>query len=58
MSAETVDPKADRFTADNGATLRQQILDIGRTERKTMVGSNSIGDDLPRVTKTFQARLG
>jgi hypothetical protein len=57
MRAETLDSKADRFPADNDATFRQQILDISRAERKTMVGPNSMGDDLPRITKAFQGGM-
>ena len=56
MRTKPVDPKANSFAANHDTTLCQQILNIRRAERKAVVRSNGIGDDLARVAKTFQAR--
>jgi hypothetical protein len=38
MRAKPVDPEANGFAADDNAAFGQQILDIRRAQRKTMIG--------------------
>jgi hypothetical protein len=56
MRAKPVDPKADGFAADDDTTLRQEILNIHRAERETIVAPDRQGDDPAGKTKAFQAR--
>lgn len=55
MAAKPVYPVPDGFPADHHAAFSQQILDIRRAERKTMIRPDCIGDDLARETVAFQA---
>ena len=42
MTPETIDPKADRFTAHDHATFSQQIFNIRCTQGKPMIGSYGV----------------
>ena len=56
MPTKPVHPFANRFPADDYASLGEQIFYIRRAQREPMVGPNRVGDDLARETKAFQAR--
>ena len=56
LRPETVHPETNRFTTDDDATLRQEILDIRRAESKPMICPNRIGDDFARKTEALQPR--
>ena len=48
MAAKAIDPGADSFPADDHGMLSQQILHIGRTEHKPVIGPYCIRDNLTR----------
>jgi hypothetical protein len=56
MSTKAINPEPDSFTTDYHASLRQQILNISRSQCEMMVRPNGIGDDVTRKTEALQAR--
>ena len=52
---KAIDPKSDRFSADNHAPRGQQILHIGCAQGKAVVDPNSLRNNLSRITKALQA---
>ena len=54
MAAEAINPKSNRFPADNHASLGKQIFHIGGAQCKPMIGPNRISDNLTRKSKPLQ----
>ena len=56
MRSKPIDPAAYCFPADHHATFGKQIFNIRRTQRKTMVCPDRVGNDFTGVAKALQAR--
>ncbi len=56
LSPKTGRPKANWFTTDDDATLRQEICDIRRAEGKPMMCPIRIGDDFTKNKEALQPR--
>jgi hypothetical protein len=44
-----IDPKPDRFAADNHAPLCQQALNVSRAQCKTMINSGGVSNNRTRI---------
>lgn len=56
MRSKPIDPAAYCFSADHHATFGKQIFNIRRTQRKTMVRPDRVGNDFTGVAKALQTR--
>lgn len=54
MSTETIDPEPDRFLAYDKTPPRKQVFDICGAEVETVIGPDSVCDNLTREAKAFQ----
>jgi hypothetical protein len=51
-----MDPRLDRFPADNHIALGQQVFDVGRAYCYAMVSPNGLCADLARELEALQAQ--
>ncbi len=53
MLAKPIDPKPERFAADNHAPLCQQVLNVGRAQCKTMVSLDRVSNNLTGIAEAL-----
>lgn len=53
-ATKAVDPKTNRFSADNDAALSRKVLYIGCAQVKPVMGPNCVDDNFTRKTKPLQ----
>jgi hypothetical protein len=53
ISSQAIDPKSDRFPADDNAARSQQVFNIGCAHGKPVIRPDSLSNDLMRIKEAL-----